>query len=130
MTPTEERLLTEARRARDSAYAPYSNFMVGAAVLAGSGRIYIGCNVENASYSETVCAERVAIYQAIAAGEKELELLAVVAAGDHPVSPCGACRQVMAEFDIPRVLLANTEDTVIEKTLNELLPGAFNGEDF
>ena len=130
MTPTEEKILEEARKAREFAYAPYSGFAVGAAVLAGSGRIYAGCNVENVSFPATMCAERVAIYEAVAAGEKEFELLAVVAEGEHPVAPCGACRQVMAEFDIPRVLLANTEGKTVVRTMDELLPDAFNGEDF
>ncbi len=130
MTPTEEKILEEARKAREFAYAPYSGFAVGAAALAGSGRIYSGCNVENVSFPATMCAERVAIYEAVAAGEKEFELLAVVADGEHPVAPCGACRQVMAEFDIPRVLLANTEGKTVVRTMDELLPDAFNGEDF
>ncbi len=130
MTPTEEKILEEARKARDFAYAPYSGFTVGAAVLAGSGRIYTGCNVENVSFPASMCAERVAIYEAVAAGEKEIELLAVVAEGERPVVPCGACRQVMAEFEIPRVLLSNTEGKTAVKTLDELLPDAFSGEDF
>ena len=130
MTPTEEKVLEEAQRAREFAYAPYSGFAVGAAILAGSGRVYTGCNVENVSFPASMCAERVAIFKAIAAGEKEFELMAVIAEGDRPVSPCGACRQVMAEFGIPRILLANTEGKITEKALADLLPDAFSGEDF
>ncbi len=128
MTETDKKLIAEAKRVREFAYCPYSNFAVGAAVLGESGTIYGGCNVENASYSMTNCAERTAIYKAISAGEQEILALAVVAQGIEPVSPCGACRQVIAEFRIPHILMANLADDVREMTLEEIIPGAFSKE--
>lgn len=127
MTKDDEQLLEEARRRRAFAYAPYSHFAVGAAVRGASGKIYGGCNVENAAFSVTNCAERTALFQAVAAGEKTFTALAVVAEGAAPVSPCGACRQVMAEFRVPRVLMANVAGEVREMTLEALLPEAFGG---
>lgn len=129
MTKEDEQLLREARRVRAFAYAPYSKFPVGAAVRGASGRIYGGCNVENAAFSVTNCAERTAIFQAVSAGETAFTALAVVAEGAGPVSPCGACRQVMAEFHIPRVLMANLAGETQEMTLGALLPAAFGRED-
>lgn len=126
MTKDDEALLAEARRIRAFAYAPYSHFSVGAAVRGVSGRIYGGCNVENGAFSVTNCAERTAIFQAVAAGEKAFTALAVIAEGEAPVSPCGACRQVMVEFRIPRILMANLAGEVREMTLAELLPAAFD----
>ena len=126
MTETDKRLIAEAKRVREFAYCPYSNFAVGAAVLGESGAIYGGCNVENASYSMTNCAERTAIYKAISSGEKDILALAVVAQGIEPVPPCGACRQVIAEFRIPHILMANLADEVREMTLEEIIPGAFS----
>ncbi len=128
MTETDKKLIAEAKRVREFAYCPYSNFAVGAAVLGESGAIYGGCNVENASYSMTNCAERTAIYKAISAGEQEILALAVVAQGIEPVPPCGACRQVIAEFRIPHILMANLADDVREMTLEEIIPGAFSKE--
>ena len=128
MTETDKKLIAEATRVREFAYCPYSNFAVGAAVLGESGAIYGGCNVENASYSMTNCAERTAIYKAISAGEQEILALAVVAQGIEPVPPCGACRQVIAEFRIPHILMANLADDVREMTLEEIIPGAFSKE--
>lgn len=125
MTKDDEALLAEARRIRAFAYVPYSHFSVGAAVRGVSGRIYGGCNVENGAFSVTNCAERTAIFQAVAAGEKAFTALAVIAEGEAPVSPCGACRQVMAEFQIPRILMANLAGEVREMTLAALLPAAF-----
>ena len=129
MTKEDEQLLREARRVRAVAYAPYSHFAVGAAVRGASGKIYGGCNVENGAFSVTNCAERTAIFQAVAAGEKTFAALAVVAEGEAPVSPCGACRQVMAEFRVPRILMANLAGDTREMTLDELLPAAFARED-
>ena len=126
MTEVNKKLLDEAKRVREFAYVPYSHFAVGAAVMGGSGEIYGGCNIENASFSVTNCAERTAIYKAISAGEREIVALAVVAEGPEPVPPCGACRQVIAEFKIPYILMANLADEVKEMTLEELLPGAFS----
>lgn len=129
MTETDKKLLAEAKRVREFAYCPYSNFAVGAAVLGASGEIYGGCNVENASYSVTNCAERTAIYNAISSGEEDILALAVVAESAHPVPPCGACRQVIAEMRIPHILMANLAGDVKEMTLSELLPDAFSGEE-
>jgi cytidine deaminase len=124
-----EELIRAAQAARNNAYAPYSRFAVGAAVQGGSGRIYSGCNVENASYGLTMCAERVAIFQAVAAGEKRLTVLAVAADTPSPASPCGACRQVMAEFGIKTVVMCNTKGDRLAVTLEELLPYAFDKTD-
>ena len=122
-------LVDAALAARERAYAPYSRFAVGAAVLTASGRVFAGCNLENAAYPATVCAERVAIFSAYAAGERQIVALAVVADTAGPVSPCGTCRQVMAEL-APQcsVLLANTSGALEQTTPAELLPGAFRGE--
>ncbi len=129
MTDTDKRLIAEAKRVREFAYCPYSNFAVGAAVLGASGEIYGGCNIENASFSVTNCAERTAIFKAISAGEDDILAIAVVAEGAAPVPPCGACRQVIAEFNIPHILMANLAGDVTEMRLEELLPGAFSAED-
>ncbi len=125
MTDTDKKLIAEAKRVREFAYCPYSHFAVGAAVLGASGEIYGGCNVENASFSMSNCAERTAIYKAISAGEEDLLALAVVSDGEEPVPPCGACRQVIMEFRIPHILMANLSDEVKEMTLGQLLPEAF-----
>jgi len=117
-------LLDAAQQARARAYAPYSSFPVGAAVRTATGRIYAGCNVENASSGLTVCAERVAIWKAISEGERDFVALAVVTESGSP--PCGACRQVMSEFveDMP-VLVADTSGQAWLTTLQHLLPDAF-----
>ena len=122
----QEKLVNAAWQARDAAYAPYSNFKVGAALLAADGRIFAGCNVENISYGLTNCAERVAIGAAVAAGVTEFLAVAVVADTGVPISPCGACRQVLAEFRVPRIILANHTDR-LEFTLDALLPRASSG---
>ena len=122
----KQELLNAALSARERAYAPYSKFMVGAAVMANSGKIYTGCNIENASYGLTVCAERNALFSAVGAGEREFTALCVVGDTEAPISPCGACRQVMAEFKVPRIILANLKDDVKEYTLEELLPYGFS----
>jgi cytidine deaminase len=121
-----DELVAAAWMARESAYAPYSRFAVGAAVLAADGRVFAGCNVENLSYGLTQCAERTAICSAVAAGVRDFAMLAVVADTAVPVSPCGACRQVMAEFGVPRVILANRGER-LEFSLEELLPRAAAG---
>ena len=117
-------LVSEAKKALKHAYAPYSHFKVGAAALAGSGKIYSGTNVENASYGLTVCAERIAVYNAIAAGEKKIRAVAV-AAGKGFAYPCGACRQVLSEFgnNIDVIIVKKNGHTV--KKLSSLLPDAF-----
>ncbi len=124
-----EELILAALAARESAYAPYSRFAVGAAVRGGSGRIYSGSNIENASYGLTICAERVAIFKAVSEGEKRLAALAVTADTPLPASPCGACRQVMAEFGINEVVMCNTKGERRTVTLAELLPYAFDKAD-
>ena len=121
-----DHLVELAWETRLRAHAPYSQFQVGAALLASDGRVFTGCNVENLSYGLTMCAERVAIGAAIAAGATQFEAVAVVADTGVPISPCGACRQVLAEFGVPKVLLANRSER-LEFTLDELLPRASAG---
>lgn len=128
-----EQLVAEARAAREKAYAPYSNFKVGAAVLTRDGKIYHGCNIENASYGLTNCAERTAFFSAIADGYKpgDFAQIAVIGDTEGPVSPCGACRQVILELggaDLV-VILANLEDAVDISSAAALLPGAFSNAD-
>ena len=124
-----EHLLALARSARDRAYAPYSRFQVGAALLTHDGRQFSGCNVENAAYGLCHCAERTALCSAIAAGCQpgDFAALAVIADTPAPVSPCGACRQVLAELcdEAMPVLLANLRGDVQQTTVAALLPGSF-----
>jgi cytidine deaminase len=120
------RLLEQARLAREKAYAPYSRFAVGAALLTEEGEIITGCNVENVSYGLTICAERVAAFTAVAAGRKKISGLALVADLPEPPTPCGACRQVLAEFAPEMwILCANLEGKQRIFRLTELLPEAF-----
>lgn len=121
-------LIAAAREVREKAYAPYSRFQVGAALRTKSGRVFCGCNVENLSYGLTVCAERAAVFAAVAAGETEFEAIAVVADSVQPVTPCGACRQVLVEFsgDL-KICSANLQDQRYESTIGELLPRAKEG---
>ena len=131
MTLTNEErqaLIDLGNTARQRAYAPYSNYPVGAALRTKTGRIYTGVNVENAAYPQTMCAERVAIFKAISDGEKEFEVISVVT--DNGGSPCGGCRQVMAEFALDMiVLMADGNGKLIkETTVKELLPEAFTPE--
>lgn len=121
-------LMKIARKARQNAYAPYSHFAVGAALLAESGRVYTGCNIENASYGLTCCAERNAIFAAVGAGERRFKMLAVAADSPEPVVPCGACRQVIAEFGIPLVVMGNLKEATKTMTAEELLPYGFGQE--
>jgi len=123
-----EDLISAARTVREQAYAPYSKFQVGAALLTASGRIFCGCNVENLSFGLTVCAERAAVFTAIAAGETKFEAIAVVADSIQPVTPCGACRQVLVEFSTDlKIVSANLQDQRYESTIAELLPRAKEG---
>ena len=126
---TDDALIALARQARDAAYAPYSGFRVGAAVRAGDGRVFSGCNVENAAYGLCNCAERTALFSAIAAGVpvRTLERMAVIADTAGPVSPCGACRQVMLELGGEGlvVVLASVNGDSRSTTAGELLPGGF-----
>jgi cytidine deaminase len=120
-------LVAAARAVRRNAHAPYSRFTVGAAVRDETGRVHVGCNVENASYGLTVCAERNALAAAVAAGARAVRAVAVASGARPPASPCGACRQVLAELGKPdtRVLLAGPRGGAEEMTLGELLPRAF-----
>jgi cytidine deaminase len=119
-------LIELAWQTRDRAYAPYSSFHVGAAVQDAQGNIFSGCNVENLSFGLTICAERAAIATAIAAGSRDLRRVVVVADTDTPVSPCGACRQVMAEFGITEIRLCNRREH-LDFTLEQLLPRSSAG---
>lgn len=126
----EYRQLVElAVEARRRAYAPYSQYRVGAALRTKTGRVYTGVNIENAAYPVTICAERVAVFKAVSEGESEFEVIAVVT--DNGGSPCGSCRQVLAEFGLDTiVLIADGEGRRIRKTsVGELLPGAFTPKD-
>jgi len=121
----KQRLVDLANTVRQHAYVPYSNYRVGAAVLTKSGRVFTGVNVENASYPETMCAERVAVLRAVSEGERDLEMISVVT--DNGGSPCGGCRQVLVEFGLDTiVLIANGEGKILkEMTVKDLLPEAF-----
>jgi cytidine deaminase len=123
-------LVQAALAARERAYAPYSRFAVGAALLTASGEVFYGCNVENAAYGHTICAERTAIVSAIAAGHRDLIALAVVTPTTRPASPCGACRQTMVEFNPDlTVILTNLQGNTVQTTARELLPAAFTEQD-
>jgi cytidine deaminase len=124
----QTQLLAAAIAARQRAYAPYSNFQVGAAVLTSNGEIFAGCNIENASYGATVCAERVAIFKAVAAGHRDITELLVVGDTPQPLAPCGICRQVMREFNIATIHLANCAGQIETMTLEQLLPCSFGPE--
>ena len=130
LTPT--RLIREAIRAMQYSYSPYSHFRVGAALLAGSGKIYRGCNIENAAYTPTNCAERTAFFKAVSEGEHEFDAICIVGGKDGILEeyapPCGVCRQVMMEFCDPetfKIILATDETHYTEFTLKELLPLGF-----
>jgi cytidine deaminase len=121
-----EALVRAAVEARVRAYSRYSKFQVGAAILAADGRIFTGCNVENASYGLTICAERAAVFAAVGAGQQRFELLAIATAGG--ATPCGACRQVLAEFSPELLILlidVNQPNSIVEVNLRDLLPGVF-----
>jgi cytidine deaminase len=129
LTKQEKHALIDlANTARQRAYAPYSNYPVGAALRTRTGRLYTGVNVENAAYPQTMCAERVAIFKAVSDGEKEFEVIAVVT--DNGGAPCGGCRQVMAEFGLDTVVILadGTGKLLKETTVKELLPEAFTPE--
>lgn len=128
---TSHKLINVAIKARDFSYTPYSKFPVGAAIELEDGSIVRGANIENASYGLTNCAERTALFKAYSEGKREVKQIAVVADTASPVSPCGACRQVMAELCRPEtiVILANLKGNFEETTVAELLPGVFKAED-
>ncbi len=123
---TEKELIEKAKKARLKAYAPYSDFKVGAALLTKRGKVYTGANVENSTFGLTVCAERIAVFKAVNRGDKNLVKIAIVADKNPPVTPCGACRQVLAEFakDL-KIVCANLKGKVERYSLKELLPEAF-----
>lgn len=122
-------LLKAAEQARENAYAPYSGYKVGAALRCASGKVYTGCNIENASYGATICAERVAACSAIAAGETGFVSIAIVTDGPNPGPPCGVCRQFLAEFapELP-IVLGNLQGKTVEGNLKDYLPQAFRGQ--
>lgn len=130
---SDDQLVALALKARENAYAPYSKYNVGAAVVTADGTVFTGANVENASYGLCICAERTAIAQAISQGHRELQRVAVVTQSSPPAAPCGLCRQTINEFSSKptelRIVLANLEGEVREFRLNELLPHGFRGED-
>ncbi len=123
-----KKLYDVATSVAKNAYAPYSNFQVGAALLSETGEIYSGCNIENASYSLTCCAERVAIFKAVSSGITDFKMFVVTSDTTEPISPCGACRQVMSEFFDETVCIVLTNHKGIKKEVNikELLPYSFN----
>lgn len=127
---TDEALILQAKDAMKNAYAPYSGFRVGAALLAKDGSVFKGCNVENASYGATNCAERTAVFKAVSEGYREFEKIAIVASSGDYASPCGICRQVLAEF-MPegKVLLYSEEKGMVTYTVRDLLPMGFRKED-
>lgn len=124
----KNKLILTAKEALENAYVPYSNFKVGAALLTKSGKVYSGCNIENSSFSLACCAERTAIFKAISEGEIELTSMAVIADTEGPVSPCGACRQVMTEFftSDAQIYLSDLQGNIMETTVKDLLPYSFS----
>lgn len=126
LEPEWVELLAAAKQVREKAYAPYSHFKVGAAILTSDRRIITGCNVENASYGLSVCAERVAVFNAVLQGVTSFEVMAIVADLEEPVPPCGACRQILIEFSREMiVIMANLKGRIKYSTVAELLPYAF-----
>ncbi len=125
----KEELINLAKKARENAYAPYSKFKVGAALLTKSGKAFTGCNVENSSFGASMCAERVAVFKAVSTGEREFTEIAVVTDTKDPAMPCGMCRQVLSEF-APNIKIyaANLNGKIKEITLEKLLPYAFTKE--
>ena len=127
---TEKELVALAKEAMEHAYVPYSHFKVGAALLAKDGTVFKGCNIENASYGATNCAERTAVFKAVSEGYREFEAIAIVASSGDFVPPCGICRQVLAEF-MPdgKVILDSDEKGMITYLVRELLPAGFSSAD-
>jgi cytidine deaminase len=127
MVTEKEMLIQAATEAMHRAYAPYSGFKVGAALLSRNGEQFTGCNIENHSYGLTICAERTAIFKAVSAGIREFQMMVIIADNPEPVIPCGACLQVMAEFNTKLQLICmNTDHLTAEYTLDSLLPLPFH----
>lgn len=124
-------LINKAIQAREKSYSPYSNFKVGASVMGESGKIYSGCNIENAAYSPTICAERVAIFKAISNGEREIKKIALIGSTDSFTYPCGVCRQVMTEFasDDFEIIVAKNIEEYVSYALDDLMPNSFRARD-
>ena len=126
----DQELIELARKAREFSYSPYSKFKVGAALITNEGKVYSGCNIENASFGITNCAERTAIFKAVSEGAREIDTIAIIADSDGPCSPCGACRQVLNEFAPGlRVLVTWGAGNVEQATLTQLLPHGFGPKD-
>jgi cytidine deaminase len=123
-----QRLIAEARTAAERSYSPYSKFRVGAVVVASDGTEYRGCNVENAAYGASICAEENAITTAVANGVREIDTIAVACLDGEGCSPCGNCRQLMREFSVKRVILTNETGAPVEYALDALLPMSFGPE--
>lgn len=127
---TNKELIRKALQAQKMAYVPYSEFPVGAAVLTKSGKVYTGCNIENASFGATNCAERTALFKAVSEGEKEFDTIAIVGDPQAFTAPCGICRQVLAEFGLDiTVILAKSEEEYKKYTMEEILPLSFTPKD-
>ena len=128
MPDKKTEMLAAARQARERAYAPHSNFRVGAAVLGADGRVYAGCNVENSSFGLTICAERNAIFSMVAAGEREIREILIIGDAEEFLPPCGACRQVIAEFAPPSAIvhMCNRAGDSRDATVDELVPLIFH----
>jgi len=127
----EGRLISEALKAREKAYVPYSHFKVGAAILMEDDSVYTGCNIENASYGATNCAERTAIFKAVSEGKTKLKAIAIVGSLTEITYPCGICRQVISEFGTPetKIIIAKNEKEYIVKSLEDILPETFSKKD-
>lgn len=126
---TSRDLIQKAKEAKEFAYTPYSGFQVGAALLGKSGKVYTGCNIENAAYGATNCAERTAIFKAISEGEREFESIAVVSSADDVTYPCGICRQVMSEFmKDAKIYFEDKNGAIIDSSVREVLPFMFDNE--
>lgn len=126
-----KKLIEYALKAQSNSYSPYSKFKVGACLLAKSGKIYLGCNIENASYGATNCAERTAIFNAISNGDRDFETIVIIGSNDKEYAfPCGICRQVLCEFKVPQIIVAKNVNDYKIFAIEELLPYQFNKEKF
>ncbi len=124
---TDKELLAAANRAMENAYAPYSGFKVGAALLCTDGTVFTGCNIENGSYGATNCAERTAIFKAVSEGKRDFSAIAIVSSGGGETYPCGICRQVMGEFSPDmRIILGGSDGSIVSYNFKELLPKFFS----